>query len=164
MKKTITLLFISFFAVNAYAQDISDHAIGLRLGDGDGYGAEISYQRALGDINRLEIDLGIESGDNFNGFKATGIYQWVWNIDGGFNWYAGAGAGLGNSNLDDDFDGRDRFEDDSEFFLLAAGQIGIEYNFNIPLQLSLDFRPELYFGDFRDGIDTDIALSVRYRF
>ncbi len=25
----------------------------------------------------------------------------------------------------------------------AAGDIGIEYNFDIPLQLSLDFRPEI---------------------
>ncbi len=164
MKKTITLLLISFFAVNAYSQDIADHAIGLRLGDGDGYGAEITYQRALGDINRLEIDLGIESGNNFNGYKVTGIYQWIWNIEDGFNWYAGAGAGFGTANLDDDFNGRDRFDNDSEFFLHAAGQIGIEYNFDIPLQLSLDFRPELYFGDFRDGLDTDIALGVRYQF
>jgi hypothetical protein len=23
------------------------------------------------------------------------LYQWVWNIDGGFNWYAGVGGGLG---------------------------------------------------------------------
>jgi len=129
MKKTITLLLLSLIAVSAYAQDISDHAIGLRLGDGDGYGAEITYQRALGDNNRLEIDLGIESGDDFNGFKATGIYQWVWNIDGGFNWYAGAGGGLGTA---------DRDNDDSGVFLLAAGQVGIEYNFDIPLQLSLD--------------------------
>jgi len=155
MKKTITLLLLSLIAVSAYAQDISDHAIGLRLGDGDGYGAEITYQRALGDNNRLEIDLGIESGDDFNGFKATGIYQWVWNIDGGFNWYAGAGGGLGTA---------DRDNDDSGVFLLAAGQVGIEYNFDIPLQLSLDLRPEIYFGGFRDGFDPDIALSVRYRF
>jgi hypothetical protein len=24
------------------------------------------------------------------------LYQWVWNIDGGFNWYAGVGGGVGN--------------------------------------------------------------------
>lgn len=155
MKKAVTVLLISLIAFSAYAQDISDHAIGMRLGDGDGYGAEITYQRALGDINRLEIDLGVEYGDDFNGFKATGIYQWVWNIDGEFNWYAGAGGGLGSV---------DRDNDDSGVFLQAAGQVGIEYNFDIPLQLSLDIRPEIYFGGFRDGFDRDIALSLRYRF
>jgi hypothetical protein len=53
--------------------------------------------------------------------------------------------------------------------LLAAGDVGIEYNFDIPLQLALDFRPELYFGDNRKDFDNydsfgpDIALSIRYR-
>ena len=47
------------------------------------------------------------------------------------------------------------------------GDIGIEYNFDIPLQLSLDFRPEIYSnsGRFRDdNFGPDIALGVRYRF
>ena len=42
--------------------------------------------------------------------------------------------------------------------------IGIEYNFDIPLQLSLDVRPELSFGDFRDDLGFDLGLGVRYRF
>lgn len=156
---TLALLAGTTFALQA--QTISDHAIGLRFGDGDGFGAEISYQRALGDNNRLEVDLGIESGSRFDGFKATGIYQWVWNIDGNFNWYAGVGGGLGSVEFDDDFRPNN---DDSEFFILAAGQVGIEYNFDIPLILSLDLRPELYFGSFRDSVESDIALSVRYQF
>ncbi|AGC78127.1 hypothetical protein LX97_03210 [Nonlabens dokdonensis] len=165
MKKIVLTVLLGLgFLIQSNAQDISNNAIGIRLGDGDGFGTEISYQRALGSNNRLEIDLGYEDGDGFDGFKATGIYQWVWNIDGGFNWYAGAGAGLGSISIDDDFRRRGDFEDDSEFFLLAAGQVGIEYNFPFPLTLSLDIRPELYFGDFRDGVDNDIALGIRYRF
>jgi hypothetical protein len=30
----------------------------LRLGDSGGFGTEITYQRALGSNNRLELDLG----------------------------------------------------------------------------------------------------------
>ena len=162
MKKllfTLALIVGTTFAVQA--QTISKNAIGLRFGDGDGFGAEISYQRALGDNNRLEADLGIENGNRFDGFKLTGVYQWVWNIDGDFNWYAGVGGGLGSISFDDDFRPND---DDSETFLLAAGQIGIEYNFDIPLIISLDIRPELYFGDFRDDLESDIALGIRYQF
>ncbi|WP_299335141.1 hypothetical protein [uncultured Psychroserpens sp.] len=160
MKKLflVALAFIGFSTV--YAQDISDNAIGIRLGDSDGFGAEISYQRALGDNNRLELDLGLRSGNNYDGFKLTGIYQWVWNIDGGFNWYAGAGGGVGSYS----FDNVPQGVDDSETFLFVAGDIGIEYNFDIPLQLSLDARPELGFGDFRDDLDFDIALGIRYQF
>ena len=53
---------------------------------------------------------------------------------------------------------------DDETFIFAAGDIGIEYNFDIPLQLSLDFRPELGFGNYSDDLDFDIALGIRYRF
>lgn len=154
----VALAFIGFTTVQA--QDISDNAIGLRLGDSDGFGAQISYQRALGDNNRLELDLGITSGNNYDGFKLAGIYQWVWVLDGSFNWYAGAGGGLGSISLDNVPAGID----DSETFFFAAGNIGIEYNFDIPLQISLDARPELGFGDFNDDLDFDIALGIRYRF
>ncbi|WP_138433933.1 hypothetical protein [Winogradskyella algicola] len=158
MKKIILLLTVfTSFTFAASAQEIADNAIGLRLGDSDGFGAEISYQRALGDNNRLEADLGWRSGNDYDGFKLTGLYQWVWQLDGNFNWYAGAGGGLGSYSFDDgDFD--------DETFVFVAGDIGIEYNFDIPLLLSLDFRPELGFGDFRDDLDFDIALGIRYQF
>lgn len=160
----LTAVLIVAATITAQAQDISKNALGIRLGDGDGFGTEISYQRALGGNNRLEIDLGIESGDNFDGFKATGVYQWVWQIDGGFNWYAGVGGGLGSISLDNDFARRNNINDDSETFIFAAGQVGIEYNFDIPIQIALDVRPEFYFGDIRDGSEFDVALSIRYRF
>ncbi|NRA94565.1 MAG: hypothetical protein HRU26_18205 [Psychroserpens sp.] len=150
----IALAFFSYITISG-AQEIADNAIGLRLGDSDGFGAEISYQRALGDNNRLEADLGWRSGDGYDGFKLTGVYQWVWELDGNFNWYAGAGGGLGSYSVDD-------FDDDTFFFI--AGNAGIEYNFDIPLLLSLDFRPELGFGEFRDDLDFDIALGIRYQF
>ncbi|MGC1473401.1 MAG: hypothetical protein WA775_12485 [Psychroserpens sp.] len=161
MKKIvlITLAFVGFASANA--QDIADNAIGLRLGDSDGFGAEISYQRGLGDNNRLEVDLGIRSGKGYDGFKLAGIYQWVWLLDGDFNWYAGAGGGVGSYSFDRPFNDNN---DDNETFFFAAGNIGIEYNFDFPLQLSLDARPELGFGDFRDDLDFDIALGIRYRF
>ena len=164
MKKVFLLTLTCFgFALVSQAQDIAENAIGLRLGDSDGFGAEISYQRGLGDNNRLEVDLGIRSGNNYDGFKLAGLYQWVWNIDGGFNWYAGAGGGVASYSFDDD-----RFDnDDSETFIFAAGDVGIEYNFDFPLLLSLDFRPEIGFGDDRFGnndLDFDIALGIRYQF
>ena len=154
----LSITFIGFTALLS-AQDISPNAIGLRLGDSNGFGTEISYQRALSDNNRLEFDLGWRSGNNYDGFKLAGLYQWVWNLDGNFNWYVGAGGGLGSYGYDDP-----AFDD--ETFLFAAGDIGIEYNFDIPLQISLDFRPELGFGDYKysDDLDFDIGLGIRYQF
>jgi len=163
--KKLFLLSITLlgFAFSSNAQEISKNALGLRLGDSDGFGAEISYQRALGDNNRLELDLGWRDGKNYDGFKLAGLYQWVFPLEGNFNWYVGAGGGLGSFSVDNPGGGDDF--DDTFFFL--AGDIGIEYNFDIPLLLSLDFRPELGFGDDtyeNNDLDFDIALGIRYQF
>ncbi|WP_458626499.1 hypothetical protein [Winogradskyella sp. PC D3.3] len=162
MKKLflLSVLFIGFTTLSQ-AQEIADNAIGLRLGDSDGFGTEVSYQRALGGNNRLEVDLGWRSGNNYDGFKLAGLYQWVWDLEGGFNWYAGAGGGLGSYSFDKFYvDGKDY----NETFVFLAGDVGIEYSFDFPLLLSLDFRPEIGFGDVNNDLDFDIALGVRYQF
>lgn len=167
MKKVLLSAVMLFgLAFSAHSQEIRKNALGLRVGDNDGFGGEISYQRGLGDNNRLELDLGWRDSRNWDAVKLVGLYQWVWNIDGGFNWYAGVGGGVGSWS----YDGPGNPDPDGGTFLLAAGDIGIEYVFDIPLQLSLDFRPELYFGDNRDDFDNydsfgpDIALGIRFTF
>ena len=159
MKKLFLLsIAVLGFAFTSNAQDIANNAIGLRLGDSDGLGAEVSYQKALGDNNRLELDLGWRNSNSYDAVKLTGLYQWVFPLDGAFNWYVGAGGGLAS------FSGKKGLDGESETSLFAAGDIGIEYGFDIPLLLSLDFRPELGFGDFSDDLDFDIAFSIRYQF
>ena len=150
---TSVIVLTSFLTLNA--QSISKNALGLRLGDNDGFGAEISYQRYLKENNRLEFDLGWRDSKNTDAFKLVGLYQWVMPIEGGFNWFVGAGAGLGAFET----------KGDDGLFGLIAGDIGIEYNFDIPLMLSLDFRPELGFNDaYNDDLDFDIGLGIRYQF
>ena len=160
MKKVLLSAIMLFgIAFSSQAQDIAKNALGLRLGDSDGFGGEISYQRGLSNNNRLELDLGFRNSNDYDAFKLTGIYQWVWNIERGFNWYAGVGGGVGSYSVDGP-------GDNSGTYFLAAGDLGIEYNFDIPLMLSLDIRPEFYFGDeFReDNFGPDIALGIRYQF
>jgi hypothetical protein len=164
MKKLILMAIFALGAtVATNAQTISENALGLRFGGGNGYGAEVSYQRALGDNNRLELDLGWRNDkNNYDSFKLAALYQWVWNIEGGFNWYVGAGGGVGSVS-----DNRkDNFRGDDGTFLFLAGDIGIEYNFDFPLLISLDFRPEIGFSDYDviDNFSPDIALGLRYQF
>ena len=159
MKKLFLLsLALIGFTFSTSAQSIADNAIGLRLGGSNGVGAEISYQKALGGDNRLELDLGWRDGTNYSALKLTGLYQWVMPLDGSFHWYTGVGGGIAS------FDGKKNLDGKSETALFVAGNIGIEYAFEIPLLLSLDFRPELGFGDFTDDLDFDIALGIRYQF
>lgn len=163
MKKNILLAVMLFgLAISAQAQNISKNAIGLRLGSNDGFGTEISYQARLSAKNRLELDLGWRSDHNEDNIKIAGLYQWVWNLDGGLNWYAGVGGGAGSWSYDDN-----NGIDDNGAFAFVAGDVGIEYNFDFPLQLSLDVRPEFYLNSgsyIDDNYGTDVALGVRYRF
>jgi len=155
--KKIAVLIIALigFAVTLEAQSISKNAIGLRLGDNDGLGTEVNYQRALGDKNRLEFGLGWRSSNDVTAIKVTGLYQWVFNLDGNFNWYTGLAGGIGQVSSEDL---------DNKTIIFAAGDIGIEYDFDMPLLISIDFRPELGFGKYQNDVDFDIALSLRYQF
>lgn len=162
MKKIILVAgLIMGLSFSAQAQNNSKNAIGLRLGDNDGFGGELSYQRKLASNNRLELDLGWRNSNDVDAVKLVGLYQWVWNIDGGFNWYAGVGGGVGTWSYNQNNNS------DNGAFALVAGDLGIEYNFDVPIQLSLDFRPEIYFNSdaYRENsFGPDIALGIRYRF
>ena len=165
-----TLLFSIFIfatTIGLQAQDISDHALGLRLGDSDGFGAEISYQRSIARYNRLEVDLGFRDSRAYDAFKLAAVYQWVHTIEGNFNWFYGVGGGLGSVDFEPIPGESGPFTPDGGLFVFGAGNIGVEYNFEIPLLLSLDFRPELGllgYDDFSDSFDFDIALGIRYQF
>lgn len=170
MKNLKLLIYVVVFgmAASMNAQEIADHALGLRLGDSDGFGAEISYQKSIGRYTRAEFDLGWRDSREFDAFKLAGLYQWVHHIDQGLQWYYGAGGGLGNVDFEPRLDNNNQvYQPDGGLFVFAAGDVGIEYNFDFPLLVSLDFRPELGligYNDFDNGFDFDIALGIRYQF
>ena len=150
MKKIIMIAALALgFAVAASAQP---RAIGVRVGNG----GEISYQHSLGS-NFLEVDGGLGLGfDGTFNVGATGIYNFmIAEFGGGFGFYAGPGAGVGLGLGDANY-----------FTLSAAGMVGIEYNFAIPLQLSLDFRQHVGLGFGGNGLWTpsSVALGIRYKF
>jgi hypothetical protein len=159
MKKIILVMVLAVSGVFAVNAQVDGNAIGLRLG----YGGEISYQHALGSSNRLELDLGTSIGSDYFGGALAGIYHWVFDLSAlsnGFNWYVGPGAQLGYWSYKEVAG----VKPESELALGIAGQIGIEYNFDIPLQLSLDYRPIFYFLPSSGGGWSSICLGVRYKF
>ena len=145
MKKflAIAVALVAFAAVST----AQPRAIGVRAG----YGGELSYQHSVGS-NFAEFDLGL-----FNNSAAlSAIYDFIIAGNGNFNVYAGPGARLGT------WVGKDY----SGFDLGLAGQIGLEYNFSFPMQISLDWKPIWHFiGDDHKGFDGyGAALGLRYRF
>lgn len=161
MRKFILLLAIAAISSATVAQ-IKSHAIGLRFGGSNSAGAEISYQHGLSKKNRLEADLGIHSSKYHSAFALTGIYQWVWPIQDGFSWYAGFGGQIGSWSYKSEY--KDDYDDDGGFWLAAMGQVGIQYQFDIPLQLSLDIRPGIGLINAYDDLDIDLGLGIRYTF
>lgn len=147
MKKKLIIAALLIGSAGFASAQVEGKNIGVRFGNA----GEISYQHPLSSNNRLELDLGVGAW-SYGGVYLSGVYQWVWDLSQlapGFNWYAGAGASLGiNSGLG----------------LGALGQVGIEYNFNVPIQLSLDWRPTFYLiPGTHFGYD-GIALGIRYKF
>ncbi len=159
MKKIFFLLAGALLlSLSAQAQSMSTNAIGLKFGgtagDFSGGGVAFSYQRALGGINRFEGNLAFGGNDKHSSFGIDGYYQWVWNIQGGFNWFAAPGVSFAGVNVKDG---------DNYFAMGIGGQVGLEYRFPIPLQLTLEFNPT--FGLLNDqGYYSGFALGVRYMF
>ena len=151
MKKIIiAAALVLGFAAAASAQP---RALGVRIGNG----GEISYQHSLG-ANFLEVDGGLGLGliDGTFNVGATGIYNFMISEFGnGFGFYAGPGAGVGLALGDVNY-----------LALSAAGMVGIEYSFNFPLQISLDFRQHIGIGFNGNGIwaPSSVGLGLRYQF
>lgn len=158
MKKALIVIAAVFgFALVASAQP---KAVGGRLG----YGLEASYQHFLGNPNFLEVNLGLDLLGGEPGFRATGTYNFTfaqpnWTPRGNWAWYAGPGATLGTTH----------YNDDNNFFFGLVGQVGLEYTFWFPLQLSADLRPTIGICDgefWTNGITYGFipTISVRYSF
>lgn len=167
---------------------------GIRLG---ATGLDAAYQHTMNANQFIEGNIGLDFGYNANGkagFKATAIYNFVWarpawTQQGTWALYAGPGLSLGFVDDMVPYEIGDAIQGyyDNGFMLALAGQVGIEYNFDFPLQISIDIRP--YFGmHINDGrfripnTDTVVkyekkigfydngllgfvpSISVRYRF
>ena len=146
MKKIILVAaMVLGFAVAASAQP---RAIGVR----GGLGAGISYQHTVG-ANFIDADLFFG-----NGLNVAGTYNWTlmqpnWTSRGEWGVYAGPGAALGLGIGEVDY-----------LNLAVAAEVGLEYTFHFPLQLSVDLRPQLGFIKKPLIWGWYPHLSIRYRF
>ena len=149
-------------------------AVGLRGGlFGNEFSGEISYEHWFtifdNDYDFLEAELGVFGS---NGFKGTLIYNLTlvhpeftdrgdWGLYIGPGVVTGYGTGVNNKNELKSF----------AFFGLAA-QLGMEYTFWFPLQVSVDFRPSFMIPAWMNrsapGKNANrwcnFALGVRYAF
>lgn len=170
MKKfllTICLVASLLMAVNAQPR-----AVGGRVG----WNLEASYQHSFATYKYM-IDLTAGVTNFFTHWWYSDlncVFDWVFNISSGWNWYVGPGLGFGY--------GFGKYWHTEQYLREYHGtpwrfnlgfQIGVEYQFDIPLNLSIDWRPmwnvlgfgrpgpffNEYYGDF-----FNLGIGVRYRF
>ena len=157
MKKTLVLLtFATIAGVSTYAQPRSIGGRSFYIGEA------LSYQHQLTEKTMLETELGLSLSSV--GVEAVVTHDWLfpitsWQKRGTWNWYAGVGIGAGAYLF-------------SNTTIGVAGRIGMEYNFDFPLQIALDYRPlvgpawngaSIEFYD--EGIvRSALGLSLRYLF
>lgn len=159
MKKSLILAAI--LAVVCVGSVVAQpRAIGANIG----YGIDLSYQHSLGEANMIDLSVNVPF---FEGIGATATYDWVnpfgavipWDYEGQWNWNLGVGAGLGIYGFKA-----------PAFYAGVVGHVGISYDFWFPMQLSLDYRPNigivggegLTFNT--SGLYSGITLGVRYLF
>jgi hypothetical protein len=124
-----------------------DHSIGLRLGGSSGFTARWQFTEYIGLVEMQRPGLA-EFGD-------------------GLFWYYGVGAHIGYYSGYRHYDSDHRRRHGGGLALGPDAIIGVVYYLeNLPLSVSLDYKPYidiLRFRHFFDGFD-DFALSVRYIF
>ena len=155
MKKIIiAAALVLGFAVAASAQP---RALGVRIGNG----GEISYQHNLNGENFIEAVLGL---GGFSYLNVAGTYNFMiaqpaWTNAGEWGFYAGPGIALGAGQ--------------GIFNVGIAAQVGLEYTFDFPLQISVDLRPQIGMVSATANDVTARAfgvwgwyphLGIRYRF
>ena len=186
MKRIFSICVLGLVVVVTCAQP---RAIGGRVGDG----LEFSYQHTVERGNVMDVDFGLAGFYYAPGLEAAFTYDWVyplnsWKGRGNWNFLVGLGMGAGLkwghngyytfiAPQAGDGDGHDYTQMGKNSPTEYSGYVGLavrvafEYNFEIPLSLSLDWRPILgpalgdrwaafNYGAFFEGA---LCVGVRYR-
>jgi hypothetical protein len=143
MKKALLLLSFLSLGYTASAQEL-----GIRVGDVLGNNVAVDALFSLGEFSRVHADLSF--GNDGVGIEA--LYDFFYRPLGAeaFNWYIGAGPSM---RIDD------------PFYLGFSGEIGLDYHFvEVPLSLSLDWRPTFWLIEETDIRAGGFGLNVRYVF
>ena len=167
MRKTLSCIFALLVCLTINAQP---RGMGIRLGAS---GIEASYQHRTQSKEFMQIDFGMDFGYNMNGrpgVKAAATYNFIWaepawTAKGTWSIYSGPGVTLGfvDDMVPYEIDSKMGGYQDNGFIIGAHVDVGVEYNFKIPLSLALNVRPcfGIHINDGKFRIP-DTGISVNY--
>ena len=158
MKKIVVIGFFLFCLVSISKGQDYNTGIGLR----GGFDYGLTVKHFISDKSALEFLLA----SRWRGFEVTGLYEvhnQIGDVDR-FKWFYGFGAHIGfwNGDYTHDYWG---YPGTNYTVVGLDGILGLEYSFKeVPINLSLDWKPALnfigYTGFWADGG----ALSIRFIF
>ena len=149
MKKSI--LFAGIFTIVSVSLKAQEYktAVGIRLGpNSPAITSGFTVKHFLNENNAVEGLVGVG-----NGFGIGGLYEWHHPIASveHLQWFVGAGGYLAFR--------------DSETLFGAAGIVGLDYKFSeIPLNISLDWKPELNLASSVGYEGAGVGVSARFTF
>lgn len=158
MKKLIFLgsLILFLSSIDSFAQSYKT-ALGVRVGSENG----ISVKHFLNETNALEGQLT----SRWRGWSLHGLYELNGNAFevANLNWFFGGGAHVG---FYDRYNGNPWFDDfDNETVFGLDLIIGLEYTFDeIPLNLGIDWKPEINLVGYEGFWGDEVGLSIRFAF
>ncbi len=146
MKKFFCLVAMVFLTVSAVSAQDYKWAVGARFG-GELGGATVKYN--IDGVNALEAILATPWD---NGFLATVLYERnIPVIAEGFHMYYGGGGHIGDWS--------------KKFAIGVDGILGLEYRIkDIPLAVSVDYKPVFNIGSRTKFYMADIAMGVKVTF
>lgn len=138
-------LFVSFVAIT-FLSSAQIFEIGARFGETLGNNVAIDGIMSVGKYSRIHADVSFG-----NGIGVEALYDFLYKPvpDTPLNWYMGVGPAvlLGDT-----------------FVLGGAGEIGLEYRFDFPMVIGLDWRPTLVLVENTDFVVDSFGLNLRYTF
>lgn len=169
MKPLLLISLISLCALSVKAQ-YNDTNLGLRLGLGDGYSAEVSFETPLKlrSNKRLDLNSGISGGQSWNAVNSiyvNAIYKIGNYIDAGWQWHYGLGISGGLSTYKGpDIAHKDIMNGDKFTNLGIVPVIGIEKHYKkIPLNLTIEIRPNIPLINVNYSYWGTLGFALRYR-
>ena len=154
MKKKILIGIILLFSITSFSQNYSN-AVGLR----GGFASGITFKHMLGEKAGFEFI----ADSRWGGGSITGLYEihaQAFAVDG-LNWYYGFGGHIGSYRANKN----NNYFNDARTVIGIDGILGIEYNIaEIPINISLDYKPAFNLTGYTGFWGDNGALSVRYYF
>jgi len=165
MKKTLLFLsIVTIFSISLKAQEYKT-AVGIRLGPSSpAISGGFTIKHFLDEKHAVEGIVGINGG-----IGVCALYEWhlpIATVEH-LQWYAGAGgyAAYRNNTVFVMGEESSTSYKSNTSYVGAAGIVGVDYKFqDIPLNISIDWKPELNFIESVGFEASGVGFSARFTF